>query len=43
MSNDRADGDVDVIGIVKEVHELGSVTSKATNKPVRWVLVSHGV
>ncbi|ORX40177.1 hypothetical protein BD324DRAFT_616671 [Kockovaella imperatae] len=23
----------DVIGIVKEVHELGSVTSKATNKP----------
>jgi replication factor A1 len=24
----------DVIGVVKEVHELGSVTSKATNKPV---------
>jgi len=24
----------DVIGIVKEVHELGSVTSKATQKPV---------
>ncbi|RSH89319.1 Replication factor A protein 1 [Saitozyma podzolica] len=23
----------DVIGVVKEVHELGSVTSKATNKP----------
>lgn len=29
----------DVIGIVKEVHELGSVTSKATQKPVSDV---HG-
>jgi hypothetical protein len=24
----------DVIGVVKDVHELGSVTSKATQKPV---------
>ncbi|GMK57399.1 hypothetical protein CspeluHIS016_0402330 [Cutaneotrichosporon spelunceum] len=27
------DGIVDVIGVVKEVHDLGSVTSKATQKP----------
>ena len=26
--------DSDVIGVVKEVHDLGSVTSKATQKPV---------
>ena len=31
---------LDVIGVVKEVHELGSVTSKATNKPVSWLMTS---
>ncbi|KAL7423241.1 Replication factor A protein 1 [Cryptotrichosporon argae] len=33
LADVEKDAITDVIGVVKEVHELGSVTSKATNKP----------